>query len=169
MKKMVFLIVLLMFAATPALAQKIAYVDLQKALNMSTAGQKAKEEISGKFESYQDELNSRQEELKKLKDDLEKQAILLSEDARAQKERDFQRKLKDFQRFAKDVEEELQQKDAFHTRQILEEIGGIIETIGKRDGYTVILERTESSVLYGDPTVDLTDQVIEVLNSQNKK
>lgn len=168
MKKLILLTVVLLVAATPALAQKIAYVDLQKALNMSTAGQKAKEEISGKFQGYQDELASRQEELKKLKEDLEKQAILLSEDARAQKERDFQRKLKDFQRFAKDVEEELQQKDAYHTRQILEEVQGIINNIGKKNGYTVILERTESSVLYGDPSVDLTDQVIEALNAKKK-
>lgn len=168
MKKLTLLVVCVLLAATPALAQKIGFVDLQKALNMSTAGQKAKEEISGKFKSYQDELTSRQEELKKLKEDLEKQSILLSEDARAQKERDFQRKLKDFQRFAKDVEEELQQKDAFHTRQILEELQEIISTIGKKEGYTVILERTESSVLYGDESVDLTDQVIKELNSRKK-
>ncbi len=168
MKKLTLLVVCALFLATPALAQKIGFVDLQKALNMSTAGQKAKEEISGKFKSYQDELSSRQEELKKLKEDLEKQSILLSEDARAQKERDFQRKLKDFQRFAKDVEEELQQKDAFHTRQILEELQEIISSIGKKEGYTVILERTESSVLYGDESVDLTDQVIKELNSRKK-
>jgi len=168
MKKIALIVACALLVATPVLAQKIGFVDLQKALNMSTAGQKAKEEISGKFKSYQDELSSRQEELKKLKEDLEKQAILLSEDARAQKERDFQRKLKDFQRFAKDVEEELQQKDAFHTRQILEELQEIISTIGKKEGYTVILERTESSVLYGDESVDLTDQVIKELNSRKK-
>ncbi|PLY08305.1 MAG: hypothetical protein C0624_03025 [Desulfuromonas sp.] len=166
MKKLILLIAALLFVATPALAQKIGFVDLQKALNMSTAGQKAKDEISAKFKGYQDEINKRQDELKKLKEDLEKQAILLSEDARAQKERDFQRKVKDFQRFAKDVEEELQQKDAYHTRQILEELGGIIADLGKKGGYTMILEKTESSVLYGDASVDLTDQVIEVLNAK---
>jgi len=169
MKRIILFVACALFLATPALAQKIGYVDLQKALNMSTVGQKAKDEISGKFKSYQDELNSRQEELKKLKEDLEKQSILLSEDARAAKERDFQRKLKDFQRFAKDVEEELQQKDAFHTRQILEQLQEIIGDIGKAEGYTVILERTESSVLYGDPSVDLTDRVIKELNSKAKK
>lgn len=168
MKRIVLLTIAVLFVATSVLAQKIGYVDLQRALNMSTVGQKARDEISGKFEGYQSELASRQEELKKLKEDLEKQSILLSEDARAQKERDFQRKLKDFQRYAKDVEEELQQKDAFHTRQILEELQKIIGDIGKKEGYTVILERTESSVLYGDSDVDLTDKVIDVLNSKAK-
>ena len=166
MKRIVLLTIAALFLASPVLAQKIAYVDLQRALNMSTAGQKARDEISGKFEGYQSELASRQEELQKLKEDLEKQSILLSEDARAQKERDFQRKLKDFQRYAKDVEEELQQKDAFHTRHILEELQKIINDIGKKEGYTVILERTESSVLYGDANVDITDQVIDIMNSK---
>ena len=68
MKRIVLSIVCMLLLAVPALAQKIGYVDLQKALNMSTAGQKAKEEISGKFQGYQDELASRQEELRKLKE-----------------------------------------------------------------------------------------------------
>ena len=87
----VLLLVCIGLVATPAMAetQKIGYVDLQKALNLSSAGKEAKEKIKAKVQTYDAEVRERQEELKKLKDDLEKQAMLLSEEARNAKERDL--------------------------------------------------------------------------------
>lgn len=172
MKRFIFpLLVALLALGTPALAKdvKIGYVDLQKALNTSAAGQTAKEEIAKKVKEYEAQVNKRQDELKKMKDELEKQAVLLSEDARGAREREYQQKLRDFQRFTKDIQEELQQKDAEHTRRILEELFVVIKEFGDREGYTVILERTESSLLYAAEGADLTDKVIDAYNKRGKK
>ena len=160
---MVMLLVLLGLTVSPVLAEntKVAYVDLQKALNLSSAGKEAKEKIKLKVESYDGEVTQRQEELKKMKEDLEKQAMLLSEEARNAKERDYQQKVKDYQRFTKDIQEELQQTDADYTRKIVENILRVVQEIGKREGYAIVLEKTESSIVYADPSVDLTDKVIQ--------
>jgi len=159
------LIVLLTVVAVPtamaADAMKIGYVDLQKALNLSAAGKAAKEKMKAKFKDYDADVQKRQEELKKLKDDLEKQALLLSAEARAAKERDYQQKVKDYQRLTKDIQEELQQTDADYTRKILEEIFKVVQQIGKQDGYTMILEKTESSILYASDGIDMTDRLIQ--------
>lgn len=167
-KLMLFVLIFLGLAIAPVAAQesKIGYVDLQKALNMSEAGQAAKEEIKKKVESYDAEVKAKQEELKKLKADLEKQAMLLSEDARSTKEREYQQKVKDYQRFTKDIQEELQQEDADYTRQIIEELLKVVQELGKKQGYTVILEKTESAMLYGDESVDLTDELIKAFNQK---
>ena len=158
------------FAALPAAAQdvKIGYVDLQKALNLSSAGKSAKEKIGEKVKEYEGEVKKRQDELKKMKEELEKQAVLLSEEARGKKERDYQQKLKEFQRFTKDIQDELQQKDAEFTRRILEDLFQVIKEFGQKQGYTVILEKTESSILYAPDQIDLTEQVIEAYNASKK-
>jgi outer membrane protein len=166
MKRLLLLvIVLLTVGAVPAAlaadAMKIGYVDLQKALNMSSAGKAAKEKMKVKFKDYDADVQKRQDELKKLKDELEKQALLLSAEARAAKERDYQQKVKDYQRLTKDIQEELQQTDADYTRKILEEIFKVVQQIGKQDGYTMILEKTESSILYASDGIDMTDRVIQ--------
>ncbi len=148
---------------------KIGFVDLQKALNTSVSGKRAKEQIGKKLKEYEGTITSRQEELKKLKEELEKQAVLLSEEARGEKERDYQKKLKDFQRFTKDVQEELQQKDADYTRQIIEEIFGVIKEMGQKEGYTLILEKSESSLLFADEKIDLTEAVIKAYDAKSKK
>lgn len=174
MKRLLLLAVILLTtiavpAAMAADVMKIGYVDLQKALNMSSAGKAAKEKMRAKFKDYDAEVTKKQEELKKLKEDLEKQAMLLSAEARAAKERDYQQKVKDYQRLTKDIQEELQQADQDYTRKILEEIFKVVQQLGKQDGYTLVLEKTESSILYASDAIDLTDRVIASFDKQSGK
>jgi outer membrane protein len=137
-------------------------------LNLSSAGKEAKEKIKAKVQGYDAEVQGRQEELKKLKEDLEKQAMLLSEEARNAKERDYQQKVKDYQRFTKDIQETLQQTDADLTRKILERLLTVVQDVGKSDGYTIILEKTESSLVYADDSIDITDAVIKAFDNKGK-
>lgn len=169
MKRLVGLVLtILLVSTTAALAgeTKIGYLDLQKALNFSAAGKAAKNKIATRVKEYEGVIDSRQEELKKLKEELEKKALLLSEEARSDKERDYQQKLKEFQRFTKDIQEELQQQDADHTRRILEELFKIIKEVGEKEGYALVLEQTESSILYADEQIDLTAKVIKAYDAQ---
>lgn len=171
MKRTVFTVcAMVLMTVSPAFAEsaKIGFVDLQRALNQSEAGEAAKVEISGEIQGYEGEVTRRQEELKNLKEDLEKKGALLSEEARAKKEREYEKKLKKFQRFTKDIQDELKQKDADFTRKIIDKIFKIVEEIGEKENYTVVLEKTESSLLYADEKIDMTDKVIEVLDAREK-
>jgi len=167
-----FCLSLIMFFLTSVSAiasdMKIGYVDLQKALNFSAAGKAAKLKISEKVKEYEGVIEKRQEDLKLLKEELEKKALLLSESARSEKERDYQQKLKELQRFTKDVEEELQQKDADMTKDILEDLFEVIKEIGESEDLTLVLEKTESSILYASPAIDMTDRVIKAYDQKAK-
>ncbi len=172
MKKMLgCLVAILLLVAAPAAAAelKIGYIDLQKALNQSDAGKAAKSQIGEKVKKFQATIEGRQKELKKLNDEMEKQKMMLSAEAKAEKERDYQQKVKEFQRFAKDAQEELQQQDAQYTRSILESLFKVVKDLGTKGGYTLILEKTESSVLYADDAINLTDEVIAAYNKVYKK
>jgi len=171
MKKMMVLLLMTFFCAASVHAAdvKIGYVDLQRALNNCEAGKVAKEKISVKVKEYETQIEQKQKDLKKMKDDLDKQGLILSEEKRATKKRDFDQKLKDLERFTKDIQEELQQQDAEFTRQIITDFSKIINDVGAKDGYTLILEKTESALLYADQNVDLTDKAIKAYDASLKK
>lgn len=160
---------LAMVLVTSASAQdiKIGYVDLQRALNDSEAGKKAKEEFKKQVDKLQVDLKKQKDQLDSLKDRLEKKALVMKEDERREMEKDYQRKLRDFERNYKDSQGELQLKDNELTRDLLQELQAVIAEYGKKGNYTVILELSSSSVLYGDPKVDLTDQIIAAYNKRN--
>ncbi len=162
MKRIVLFTIAVLLMASPAFAElKVGYVDLQKALNTCKAGKDAKGTISALVKKYEDEFKAKQEDLLKLKTNLEKQASLLSVDARKEKEREYQQEVKELQRFQKDVKEELQQKDADHTKRILNELFETLKSIGKEGQYTMILEKNEGAVIYADEKIDLTDQLVK--------
>ncbi len=167
MKKFVVVLISLLLFAAPVFAEvKIGYVDLQKALNLSKAGVAAKQEIGNQLKKFEVEFKTMQDDLQKLKGELEKQAVLLSDSAKADKEREYQKNLKELQRFNKDVREEMQQKDAEHTKRILNELFEILQKIGKDGGYTMVIEKNEGAVIFADESVDLTDELIKAYDAK---
>lgn len=147
---------------------KIAYVDLQEALNSSDAGKEAKALFKTEVDRIQAQIDVKQKELKKLKDELEKQGLLLSPETRNAREKEYQEKLKNFQRFVQDSQEELQNKDAKLTRKVLMELHEVIIKFGKEKGYTAIFEKGESNLLYAPKEIDITSEVVKRYNESGK-
>ena len=148
---------------------KIGYVDLQKAVSNSNAGKEARLIFQSEVERRQKDLNIMKENLEKSKKELESQGFLLSEETRLKKEKEYQDKLKEMQRFFKDSQDELQAKDVQLTKKLVEEIRIIINNVGKEKKYTAIFEKNEGAILYADPAIDLTAEIIKKNNEKNSK
>jgi len=146
---------------------KIAIVDLQRALNESSSGKKAKEQFKGEFEKMQNGLKSEKETLDRLKDDLDKKSAVLNDDQRKTKMEDFERRRRDLRRKLEDADAELRKKDQELTGSILKDLAVVIQEIGEREAYTVILENSSSSVLYGSKSIDITDSVIKAFDAKH--
>lgn len=151
--------------ATHAFAQKIAYVDLQRALLEVEDGKKAKAKLKKEFDNKQSELDKKQAAVKKMKDDLEAGAMMMTEDAKRGKAMELQKQMYELQQLYLQLQGDLSQKEAEATKKIFDRMGKIIEQIGKEKKYDLILEKSESSVLYALPTMDITSDLIKRYNA----
>jgi outer membrane protein len=158
-------IVGLILASTAFAEPKLGYVDLQRALNESDAGKKAREDFKVRVDKAQGQLKKQKDELDGLKEQLEKKALVMKEDERGNLEDEYRRKLRDFERNYKDSQADLQKKDNELTGGIIKDLQDIIREYGEREGYTLILEATSSAVLYGSKSADLTDVVLQQYNT----
>jgi len=156
------------FGSVLAAELKVAYVDIQRAVNESNAGKEAKKAITKDVEKFQHIAADKQKELQTLKESLDKQALMLTPDARANKEKEYQNKLREFQRWGEDTQNEVNQKRMEMERNISVALIKVIQKIGADEGYTVILEKNESIVLYASKTIDITDRVIKAYDAQKK-
>jgi outer membrane protein len=160
---------LLAILCVPGLAAadvKIGYVDLQRALNESAAGKKAKEDFRGQVERLEGQLKGKKEELDKLKSDLETKGTVMADAQRKKLETEFEQKRLDLKRRFEDSQQELQKKDQELTGRIIQDLQGIIKEVGDRDGYTLILELGSSPVLYYKKSSDITEDVLSVYNTR---
>lgn len=149
-------------------ATKIGYVDIQRILAESQRAQQAKGKIEARGKELQQEFLRRQQQVQALSEELERKGSFLSEEARKEKEREYQRKMKELERFMKDSREELRQMERELTTEILKEVEKIIKTIGQQKGYTLILEKQRSFILYAPEEIDLTDEVMKALDKQKE-
>ena len=159
----------IVLAAGTATAQepvKVAYVDMQRALNECNAGKKAKDQVRSKFERAQNELKRQREELDRMRESYDKKALVLKEDERRSLEKDLEVRTLDFKRKYEDYQRDLKRTDAELTSGIVEQLYGIVNTYAKERGYTVVLETSSGALVYADPKIDVTDEVIKRHNSR---
>lgn len=160
---------LLLILCVPGIASadvKIGYVDLQRALNESSAGKKAKEDFRGQVDKLETQLKGKKDELDRLKSELETKGTVMADGQRKKLETEFEQKRLDLKRRFEDSQAELQKKDQELTGKIIQDLQGIIKEVGDRDGYTLILELGSSPVLYFKKSSDITDDVLAVYNQK---
>src|SRR3954451_21911019 len=91
-------------AQTPS--NKVAVISVQGAIIGTKDGQKAAQELEGKFAPKRKELSDRQAEITSLSDQIRKGSNTLGQDKQAQLERDVEEKQKRLQRDSQDANEE---------------------------------------------------------------
>jgi outer membrane protein len=153
-------------ASAPTTAARIAYIDVQRVLARSAAGVAAREQLEKERAGIQKEMDGRRQELEKLRDEIEKKGPLLTADARREKQEQFERKRRDAARAADDFQKELEKKEAALLQKVLQEVGGVIERLGKEKNYYLIVEKRNAGVLYASTEADLTDEVIRAYDRE---
>jgi outer membrane protein len=159
---------LLLAAIAPKLyaqTTRIAVVDLQRALNETEDGRRAKAKLKKLFKRRQVELDKRQNELKAEAEELKAQEKVLSREVWTKRVEAYQKQLIDLQSTYMEYQRELAAQEAELTREIILRMERIIRRIGQAEGYTLVVERNEGGVVWVPTNLDLTDNVIQRYNS----
>lgn len=168
MMKNIAIALLMSFAVSASAEVKIGLVDMQKAIQESTDGKKAKKELENDFNKKKKDLEKLETELKKKKEDFDKKALVLSDDVKAKKQQELQIEFGKYQEAVGKNQMEIQKHEHELTGPIISKLRKIIEDIAKKDSLTVVLEKSEQLVLYSAKEIDLTDRVIKEFDSAKK-
>jgi len=144
---------------------KLGYVDLQRALNETEDGRKAKANLKKVFDQKQKELDEQQETLKKDIEDLNKKRTLLPADKVQAKEAELQERMQKVQQTYMRHQQDLSAKEQEATGKIFERMSRIISKIATTENFTMIFDKTQSSVLFAKPHLDLTNDLIRRYNA----
>jgi outer membrane protein len=152
-------------AATARADIRIAYVDIQRALNECRAGKQAKTEFRGRIERLQTRLEGEQSAVERLKRELEQKGSLMQPDQRQNLEDEYDKKARQFQDDYKNSRDELTKKDNEMTGAIVRDLAVVVTRLSAKAGYTMVMER--NTLLWARPEMDITDQVIRAYDAMN--
>lgn len=147
---------------------KLGFVDMQRAIQESIEGKKAKKELEADFNKKKKDLEKLETDLKKKKEDFEKKALVLSDDVKAKKQQELQIDFGKYQEAVTKNQMEIQKHERELTQPIIIKLRHIIEDIAKKESYTAVLEKSEQLVLSSVKDIDLTDRVIKEYDTAKK-
>lgn len=160
-------IVSLFLAAGVAIAQesaKVGYVDMKKAMNDSKAGKAALNKLDKTAKEKQGKIDKEKKKLETMQADFEKKGKGLSDKEKQNKQKEFQEKVQAFQKLVGQTQQEFTETQTEYTKNIFNDMKKAIAKIAKAEGYTLIIEKTDTSVLYSKDGLDLTEKVIDAMN-----
>lgn len=170
MRRIIFFCMLIILAfgsqAFSADKVKIGFVNLQRALNESEAGKKAKVELEALIKQKQEDIEAKVAEHKRFKEEMEQQAVVLSDEALKKRKEDLDRMERDVQRLITESNNEVQKIQREREVAILKEIDALIAKLGKENGYSLILPA--ETILYSTEESDITDLLIKMYDESKK-
>ena len=154
----------LAFAADVA---KIGVLDLQKILETSAAGKSIQTELKKEKDKMESDLQKKGAEIENIRKRLEREAMVMGKEMREEKERESRIKINDFKSLQKKYRSDLQQLEARLINQLKNDINDIVQDIGKKEGYLLIINKF--GVIYSPNSIDVTDRVITALDKKTGK
>jgi len=149
---------------------KVAVMNQQMVVEQSKAGKRALEELKAFSATRQKIINADDVELKELQQAIQDEK--LSDSAKQEKQSQFQAKLDAYQRRLADFNREIQQKQREMVAEYMKKVQAAAQAVGEKNGYVAVIDKGSEAmmkiVLYHQPALDVTDQVVKEFDRQNK-
>ncbi len=162
-------IVTVVLAASFASAEfKLAYVDVQKAIEKTSMGKKAKEEMKKEADKKNKELEKKKADVDKMREDIEKKRSVLSEEAFGKRAQELQEEMQKFNQVASKAQAELQKKESELLEPIVKKMKTVIEKLAKEKSISMVIQSNQNAqiVLYAHTDLDLTDELVQAFDKE---
>lgn len=139
---------------------KVGVVNSTDVLMKSQEGKKVTAQIESKNKTLQEDLARIDEKIRELETKLNTQSLTLSQEALNNLMSDLDKRRTERARFVEDSRREMTDLQARLFQKLQNELRPIIEEIGKEKNLDLIFDVGNSGIIYFNPAVDLTAEVI---------
>jgi outer membrane protein len=146
--------------------ENMAVVDVQKVVNETIIGKAARSNLEREMQKAKVKLSNMQAEFEKQKADLEKQSAILSGTALEERREALGRKQREVQRTYQDVQEQLAGTNDKEIKKVVDQISGVVNELADERDYQFVFEKDRQAVVYGSPRIDITQEVIKILDKK---
>lgn len=167
MKRLLICAVLLLFAAPSfgADVAKIGVVDMQKILQSSRSGRDAAEALRKLQARRNVELGGMREKIEAAQGTID--SGTLSSDESLQARQELEELVHGFKEVDDAYRRQMADLNRRHTDKIRADVRAIIERLGRKGGYLLIVEKGQA--LYAPDSMDMTDRLIRLYDKEYEK
>ncbi len=150
---------------TPHAADKVGFINLQRLVNESDMGKKARAELVKLRKEKEAVAAEKAGKINELRGLISDKGASMSGDEKQEKIEELQKIYKEYQRLVADAKEDITREDSKLVAIIMKKADGILKKVAKKKGYTIII-KDPNAIGFLDPSVDITDLVLKELNKK---
>ena len=147
--------------------KKIVYIDIDKIFNESLVGKSMLNQINELKVISQKSIKKKEEEIKKEDQNINNQKNILSDEEIKNKVDNLRDKIKKLQNELKESNDDIKNKRNLATEEILSELRPILADYSKNNSISLVLRK--KNIIIGKNNLDITDDIIEILNKNLKE
>ena len=144
---------------------KIGYVVLQRIANESAEGKAATTKIQALQQKKAAELQEKNKQLQGLDEKFKKEGSVMSSTAQGDMQRQMERLQKEIERFTQDAQQEIQELTTQLQGAFEQRMTPILGQVGQEKGLHFIFNAPDSGIVWADPGLDITADVIKRLDA----
>jgi outer membrane protein len=144
---------------------KVAMVDMQRVLNETKAGQKARKSLEQSSSAKQKKFDKRRSEFEA---DVAKIRSLKGQQLQAAQEK-LQQEQMELQSMLMALEQELSQQHNKLLEQMYRNSADIVSKLAKDRGLDLVLVRDQMTVIFAKDTLDITGEVVKLYDQKHAK
>lgn len=160
-------------AAAQTTTLKIGYTSAAQILPAMPEFKVKQTEIQSYAKMLEDELKKRQEDIQKKLQDLETKGSTMIPVVIQEREKEIRTLQQGIYEFQQTAEADLQKKEKEALDPLYDKVQKAIDDVAKENGYTLIINGTDgsgaSSILYSDPSLDVTNLVLKKMGIEPPK
>jgi len=167
----VFTYVLFFVSVTAAVSEelKVGYVDTVKIFANYSKTIEAEEKYKQEIEEWRKKAEEMEAEIAELRETIQSQSLMLSEEKLSERKLELDQKIKEYQDYMQEVfgdQGKAAQRNQELTQPLVEEINEVIAEIAEQEGYTIVFDAAQGSLLYAKDEIDMTELVLERLKEK---
>jgi len=143
---------------------KIAYVDFQRIAQESSEGKSSAQKINALIQKKQTEGTDKSKKLQADQAKLQQTGSVMSDAARSQLEKDIERQQVEGQRFQQDAQAEINELQTELNAEFQKKLLPVLQQVAQERGLQLLLSRGDAGIIWGDPGLDLSADVIKKLD-----
>jgi len=147
---------------------QFGYINSERIFTEYSKFQEAAKTYEEETLQLQNDLKQKQDEFEKQSKDFESKRLLMSEQKKEETLKELDRLSKEIRTFQADnfaPGGALEKRWGEITDPILKEVQSVIDRIGADEGFDIIIDTKNGTVLYGKKEFDLTDRLLEELKN----
>lgn len=171
MKRILTIVTTFVVAATAAAwaqspsSLKVGVFDANRVSEETDEGKRIAAKLSAFGEKKKAELAAKEKEINELRAQLEAQNLSLSPEKTQQMQKDVQKKGLELQQAQEAARNEFQIEVSEAQNKFQEQLIRVINSFGRDEGFTLVLERSTGGVAFAAESIDVTTAIVDKFNA----